>query len=377
VHQKLKQWLGCCRATYNKALAHIKEGKRHEKSFYWLRNRFVNECNVPDSQKYLLDCPKHVREGAMKDLSEAFSTNFKIRKKNPRHVFDIRFRCKRDSHSIVIPKTAITPCDTGLRIYPKMLSPDPVGLMHPEKMPKPSSDCRLSQDRMGRWVLFVSTEVQTFATAGENQTGRVCSIDPGVRTFASTWSPDGEAFKLGDGDATRAYELLIRTDKLVSSCAKASGRSRYRKKKVLARLRHRVENVQKDMHYQIANFLVTKYDKIILPVFGSKRMSAKMGRRLTTKTVRSMLGLGHYAFRQRLKDVAERLGKSVLECTEEYTSKTCSRCGHIHQTLGSAKTFKCAECGLVVDRDLQGAFNIFLKYAKEHPEFARGEGLQR
>jgi putative transposase len=196
-----------------------------------------------------------------------------------------------------------------------------------------------------------------------------------VRTFATTWSPDGEAFKLGDGDAAGVYDRLIRIDKLVSSVANATGRPKRRKQAVLDRFRQKHENVQRDSHYQMARFLAGKYDKIIIPVFGSKSMSAKLGRRLTTKTVRSMLGLGHYQFRQRLKDVAGRLGKNVFECTEEFTSKTCSRCGHLHPTLGSAKTFVCRQCGLRMDRDVQGAFNIFLKYSKERPGFARGEGF--
>jgi putative transposase len=367
--------MGCCRATYNTALAHIKAGKRHKKNFYWLRNRFVNECNVPPSKRFLLDCPKHVREGAIKDLAEAYSVNFKLRKKNPSHKFDIRFRSRKDVHSIVIPKSAITTRDDGVIIYAKMLTKHPITFLKCKSIPQPTSDCRLSLDRTGKWILYVPTTVETFVPTDAARAGRACAVDPGVRTFATTWSPDGEAFKLGDGDAASVYDHLIRIDKLVSSVGNATGRPKRRKQAVLDRFRQKHKNMQRDLHYQIARFLVIKYDKIIIPVFGSKSMSAKLNRRLTTKTVRSMLGMGHYEFRQRLKDVAGRLGKDVFECTEEYTSKTCSRCGHLHPNLGSAKTFKCGECGLRIDRDVQGAFNIFLKYAKERPEFARGEGF--
>lgn len=369
--------MGCCRATYNTALAHIKDGKRHQKTFYWLRNRFVNESNIPPSKRYLLDCPKHVREGAVKDLSQAFMVNFKVRKKNPQHTFDVHFRRRKDSHSIVIPKASMKRTYSGVCFYPTLLSKEPIQLLHGGTIDHPTSDCRLSLDRVGRWVLYVPTDVQQFKPASNNQADRICSVDPGVRTFATTWSPGGEAFKLGDGDSTRMYGMLVRIDKLVSSIARARGRSRYRRRAALDGLRQRYENVQRDMHYQIANFMVVKYDTVILPVFGSKRMSSRTMRRLSTKTVRSMLGMGHYAFRQRLKDVAGHSGKTVLECSEEYTSMTCSRCGVLNRTLGSAKVFRCKSCSLRIDRDLQGAFNIFLKYAKEHPEFARGEGLQR
>ena len=166
--------------------------------------------------------------------------------------------------------------------------------------------------------------------------------------------------------------LMLKIDKMITSCSNATGRSKFRKNRKLNTIRHRLENIQRDLHYQCANFLTSKYDKIIIPVFGSKRMSSKLNRRLRTKTVRAMLGLGHYAFRQVLKEVAARKCVIISECTEEYTSKTCSCCGWLHPSLGGSKIFHCRRCKSMIDRDLQGAFNIFLKHSKEHPEFHSG-----
>ena len=366
VAQKLKAWMGCCRKTYNDALAYTRrQGVDHEKTFYWLRNRFVNESNVPWKYKFLLQTPKHVREGAVKDLSQAYAINFKVKKKNPNHRFDIRFRKKKDAQSIVIPKTYFKILDDGTAtFYPTMLTPR--GFFKMTSMP--TSDCRLSTDRLGRWILYVPTEVHIHCPA-ENQGGAVnlCSVDPGVRTFLTTWSTNEEAYKLGDGDSTKLFGMLLHIDRTISKASKATGRSRWRIGRAANGLRQRFENVVRDLHYQCANFLTTRYQAIIIPAFGSKKMSSKMDRRLTTKTVRSMLGLGHYAFRQRLLEVAERRGVRVAVTTEEYTSMTCSCCGELHRTLGSSKTFTCPSCGYKVDRDLQGAFNIFLKFIHTHP----------
>lgn len=363
VKKKLKQWMGCCRLTYNTALAYIKSGKQHKKTFYWLRNRFVNESNVDPSQMFLLETPKHVREGALKDLATAYKANFEVRKRNPSHTFDITFRRKKDVQSIVIPKDAFKRKENGVVLYPSMLSKDPIiDFM-------PTHDCRLSIDRLERFVLYVPIDVQKFTTTCKNQGGSVVACDPGVRTFLTTWSPNGEAMKLGDGDSRTLYEMMIRADKLISSKAKAKGRSKYRKNKVLQLLLNRIESLKRDLHFQCANILTKKYNTIIIPVFGAKNMSTKLDRKLNTKTVRSMLGMGHFQFRQRLKEVAERKGVSVLECSEEYTSKTCCGCGWIHPSLGGSKVFKCGgDCGLKIDRDLNGAINIYLKYIKEHPE---------
>jgi len=373
VAQKLTRWMGCCRWTYNQALAYINDGKEHKKTFYWLRNRFVNASNVKPSSKFLLETPKHVREGAVKDLALAFSNNFKRKKKDPGHTFSIRFRKKKDAQSIVIPKSAFVQKGNGVVMYPQMLTKEP--LVH--IMPK--HDCRLSIDRTGRFVLYVPIDVpvKKFTPAHNNHVERVVALDPGVRTFLTSWSPDGTAYKLGDGNSTKIYQLMLRIDSLMARCSKATGRSKWRKKKKLESFRRRLENLQRDLHYQCASFLTSKYDEIIIPVFGSKRMSSKLDRRLKTKTVRAMLGLGHYAFRQVLKDVAARKGVVVSECTEEYTSKTCSCCGWLHPSLGGSKTFSCRACSNTVDRDLQGAFNIFLKHTKEqHPGFAWVAGPQ-
>lgn len=44
-----------------------------------------------------------------------------------------------------------------------------------------------------------------------------------------------------------------------------------------------------------------------------------------------------------------------------YTSKTCTRCGYIHQKLSGAKTFSCPECGHTLPRDINGTLGIMLK----------------
>lgn len=47
--------------------------------------------------------------------------------------------------------------------------------------------------------------------------------------------------------------------------------------------------------------------------------------------------------------------------TEEFTSKTCTNCDHVHTKLGGSKIFKCPECGHTIGRDLNGALGILLK----------------
>ena len=94
-------------------------------------------------------------------------------------------------------------------------------------------------------------------------------------------------------------------------------------------------------------------------------MVKKGKRRLATKTARAMVTLSHYRFKQMLKHQATKHGGVVVDVTEEYTSKTCSKCGHVHHKLGGSKLFKCPECGHTLDRDKNGAFNILLKALRD------------
>ena len=105
------------------------------------------------------------------------------------------------------------------------------------------------------------------------------------------------------------------------------------------------------------------YDSVIIPIFESQEMVMKNRNRNCN---RNLLQLKHYRFKERLKDkfdLIERTG--VIECTEEFTSKTCTRCGVINNSLGSSEFFKCESCGLEIDRDINGARNIYLKVFSE------------
>jgi|LakMenEpi02Apr12_1017379.scaffolds.fasta_scaffold00075_1 transposase len=69
----------------------------------------------------------------------------------------------------------------------------------------------------------------------------------------------------------------------------------------------------------------------------------------------------HYTFRELLKYKTALRGGKVVDCTEEYISKTCSYCGKLKHALGVSKTFKCPFCEYDVYRYVGAARNIYLK----------------
>lgn len=129
-----------------------------------------------------------------------------------------------------------------------------------------------------------------------------------------------------------------------------------------ARMHRRIRDLVDECHKKSALWLVRTFDVIILPSFNSGEMARRTRRRkLNSKTVRKMMTWGHARFRERLISKAQEYGKQVFLVSEAYTSKTCSQCGWVDTKLGGKKRFRCRECGLRIDRDVNGARGIFLR----------------
>jgi len=70
--------------------------------------------------------------------------------------------------------------------------------------------------------------------------------------------------------------------------------------------------------------------------------------------------VGFGAFRRQLAYKAAWSGGRVLVASRwEPSSKTCSGCGWVDEDLTLAdRTFRCEDCGQVLDRDLNAAINL-------------------
>jgi putative transposase len=72
---------------------------------------------------------------------------------------------------------------------------------------------------------------------------------------------------------------------------------------------------------------------------------------------------GLYGFVQMLIYKCLLAGKVLEVIDERDTSKTCSRCGHMQSMPLYQRTYRCGNCGLVMDRDENSAVNIRERFA--------------
>jgi putative transposase len=169
----------------------------------------------------------------------------------------------------------------------------------------------------------------------------------------------------------RIHRLCRHLSKLITKRTTYHGPKRSRKrnamKKAEYRVRDRIHNLIDDCHWRAIRFLTLNYRVIIIPHFNTPQMTKRSGRSVGRATVKGILNWGHGRFRTRLVEKARECPwVKVIISTEEFTSKTCGKCGKRYE-IGSDKEYKCRnqECLMKMDRDWNGARNILLKYLTE------------
>jgi len=238
--------------------------------------------------------------------------------------------------------------------------------------------------RLGEFYLCVPRAAEMRRDNQAPPRSTVVALDPGLRTFQTTYSPDGRTLefgrdskvnptgkknKKGNGGISRIMRLCIHLDKLQSKWSQPDvrHRKRYTMKRAGARIRKKIQDLVLDIHHKTAKFLCENYQVVLVPLFETKnmvcRLKERLGKRNGSKTARMMMTWSHYRFRQILLSKAKEYPWcQVLVVNEAYTSKTCGQCGFIHQKLGSDKVFKCPRCKVEMDRDVNGARNILLRF---------------
>jgi putative transposase len=250
--------------------------------------------------------------------------------------------------------------------YPKLVKE--LGFIASEPIPQNCDNGTQLTFTKGRWFAIFPIEAEITKL---NLDG-VIALDPGVRTFLTGF--DGHRFvEFGRGDIGRITRLCQYLDELISRMSKAPRRRRQRMRQAASRLRLKIRNLIDEAHKQIAHYLTRNYRIIFLPTFETSQMLSRARRKIRSKTVRAMLGWAHYRFELFLDHQARLTGSTVIKGSEAFSSKTCTRCGHIHQSLGGSKVFKCPSCGNTLPRDANGALGFLLRALRDCA-FVTGNG---
>ena len=121
----------------------------------------------------------------------------------------------------------------------------------------------------------------------------------------------------------------------------------------MARVHEKVRNQRQDFLHKFSRQLADAYDVIGVEDLDMKAMSRSM------HFGKSVMDNGFGMLRSMLAyKLAERGGELVKVDRWYPSSKRCSRCGKIKETMPlSERTYTCS-CGNVMDRDVNAALNI-------------------
>lgn len=126
--------------------------------------------------------------------------------------------------------------------------------------------------------------------------------------------------------------------------------------KALKKIKNRESRIVRDLNHKISRKIINIAEENKCNI----KLENLKGIRNTTKTRKSfkyaLNSWSFYQLQQFIKYKAKQQGLQVLFIAPEYTSKSCSKCGHIGNR--NDKSFKCPFCGHVDHADAQAAFNI-------------------
>ncbi len=204
----------------------------------------------------------------------------------------------------------------------------------------------VKRDAAGRlWLIF--SVVEPVPEPIEATTCHVAGFDFGLKTFLTDHTGKAYVSGLHHRHALRRLRVLqSRKDR------KPHGtNNRKEAAKLISRTHIRVADKRRDAHFKLARELCDHYDVLCFEDLNIAGMKALWGRKVSDLAFSQFLNI--------VKHVAAKHGKTVVQIGRfERTTGKCSGCGHLQNLELRERTFHCASCGLVLDRDHNAAINI-------------------
>jgi len=201
-------------------------------------------------------------------------------------------------------------------------------------------------------LIPIKTTNQTIS----NKTSNLISLDPGLRTFMTGISEDG-SLKVGNNVNSIISKSIKRLNKIKNN---ENIKNKIKKKNELL-INRKIKNRIDDLHWKTIKYLTHNYKTILIGDMSAKNIVKQNSSVLSNVQKVACLRTKYYEFTQRLQFKCLMYNVNYKLVNESYTSKICSSCGSYNKDLGGAKVYYCKCCQLNIDRDINGARNIYIK----------------
>ena len=339
----LRQSCGVARFTFNWALNKWKEDYKNgiKQSAYSLIKHLnsIKKIEFPWMQETGKTCSQyaiHNVEAAFKKMWKEKSGYPKFKKKGLRDSFvavENKQQFKQNDFKIHIPRIGKIKCAENLRFEGKVNN---VVVKRIANM----------------WFAIVNIEIENktidIPTVNENQV--TVGIDMGIKSMMVL--SDGTIFE--NPKALKSnLKSLKRLQRRLSKKIKGSNNLKKQQIKV-ARKHYKISNIRNNAINKATSFIVNNYDKIIIE---DLNVSGMIKNRKLSQSI-SDVSFGEVARQLAYKSMW--YGKEIVKVDRFYaSSKICSNCNNKKEILKlSEREYKCFNCGLEIDRDLNAAINL-------------------
>ena len=389
-------WMEECTKVYNKS---VDMYNRNELNLNYKTSKIAVFSDLyGDSEK---DAPYDMLTDEVRACCSNIKSCLTNLKNNHINHFKIKHKNTQKSQSILIPKKAIYKGGFFVKSLGKMNGPTEI-MNGFEKINTELIDCdsRLIYDK--KYKRFFLKCPMYYDKIDMINRQSIVALDPGEKIFMSYYSLNN-CGHIGDGLRKKLLFYQTKIKILQRNLKKNLNRNNNKlknKRKVKYKIDKfyiKIKNIVKELHNKTALYLVTHYDKILIPEFGTSNMVKCFGKTFIKNKVKEIKetmniedqkkefkkytkiktlskqskfllnSLSHYKFRQHLLNKAKEYGCTVKIVTEEFTSKCCSNCGILSDKYNYRLKI-CSNCDLQIDRDLNGSRNILIKNWKDNYE---------
>ena len=363
----LRTW-GCVRLVYNKALdmRHTAWYQHQERVNYTQTSAALTQWKKQDDLHFLREVSSVPLQQCLRHLQTAFTNFFEKRAGYP------RFKSRKKS------RLGLTYSSSGFRfkgdeLYVARLK-EPLTVVWSRDFDKSSiSSVTITKDAAGRWFVSCLGEI---CVEQRRMTGNTVGVDLGVKDTL-VLSTGEKCSPRDDRDMEKKLAKVVKYQRRLSK--KQVGSKNFTKAKTkLSKAHTQVVDARKDWIHKITTRIVKDFDVVCiedLNVRGMTRSAKGKGRKAKAGLNRRILEQSFAEIRRCLEYKSRDCGGEVVAVDRFFpSSKTCSSCGYINESLMLHQRFwRCPRCHVHHDRDVNAAKNI---HAAGLAVLACGDGVR-
>jgi putative transposase len=339
---ELSRTFGCVRLVWNKALDARTSAwyQRQERVTYVQSSAMLTQWKSGDDLAFLNEVSCVPLQQALRHLQGAFAAFWDKRSRYP------RFKSRKQSRASAEYTRSAFRWRDGRLTLAKMSQPLDIRWSRPLPEGAEPSTVTVSRDPAGRWHVSLLCECAVEALPPSGQT---VGIDAGITALVTLST--GE--KIANPRHERRDRLrLAKAQRNLSRTAKGSA-NRAKARVKVARVHARIADRRRDHLHKLTTRLVRENQAVVIEDLSVRNMVRNHS------LARAISDASWSEFRAMLEYKADWYGRTVVAIDRWYpSSKLCSGCGALRDSLPLSNREWACRCGAVHDRDVNAALNI-------------------